>query len=119
MKKLLIVLCILLLITSCSPKISYTKEFPYLPSYKDMVTISDKENENQEQVSDSKKVTYSIKNGDLENILTEYETILHEDGWKTVIDGKPNMLQLEKDQHTALIVAYNKDNEIRLDITSK
>jgi len=77
------------------------------------------EQENEEQLSELQKVTYTIENAKLENVLTEYETILHEDGWKTTLDGKPNMLQLEKENHTALIIVYNQDNEVRLEVTSK
>jgi len=75
--------------------------------------------ENEKQLSELQKVTYTIKNAELENVLTEYETILHKDGWKTTLDGKPNMLQLEKENHTALIIVYNQDNAVRLEVTSK
>ncbi|WP_353097106.1 hypothetical protein [Tissierella praeacuta] len=120
MKKILILLSFLFIfLISCTARISYTEEFPYLPSYKNMVAITDETSENQEESSELKKVTYTIKDTKLEDVLTSYETILHEDGWKTTLDGKPNMLQLEKENHTALIVAYNKNDEVRLDITSK
>lgn len=125
MKNLLILLSFLFLfLTSCAPRISYTKEFPYLPSYKNMVAELEEKNEkqgqeNEKQLSELQKVTYTIKNAELENVLTEYETILHKDGWKTTLDGKPNMLQLEKENHTALIIVYNQDNAVRLEVTSK
>ncbi len=119
---LLVLVPLTLFCISCSPRISYTKEFPYLPSYNNMVAKSNEmENgvENEEQTGELKKVTYTIKDVDIENILTEYEKILQDDGWKITLDGKPNMLQIEKDEHTALIVVYSGDNEVLMDITSK
>ncbi len=80
---------------------------------------TDNNEENENQTPELKKVTYVVKDVDIENALSEYEEILINDGWQTTFDGKPNMLQVEKDDHTALILIYSKNNEILLDITSK
>lgn len=127
MKRLLILLTLSIFLISCGPRVSYTKEFPYLPSYNNMVAKTnetennetDNVEENENQTPELKKVTYVVKDVDMENALSEYEEILNNDGWKTTFDGKPNMLQVEKDDHTALILIYSKNNEILLDITSK
>jgi hypothetical protein len=122
-KKLVLLILSFLFLISCAPKVSYTEEFPYLPSYKGMVAETegankDQKNKVQEQATGLKKVTYIVEGVVLENALTEYETILHENGWKTIYDGKPNMIKLQKEKHTVNIVAYQQNKKVKLDITS-
>lgn len=134
MKKLCLLLGIsLMFIFSCGPRIPKTKEFPYLPSYPNLVAEVEEEDnvdegsEVEEETGDIedveknelRKITYIVSDVDKETILKEYEEILHRDGWKTTIFSESNLLEVEKDDHLAIIVVYQKDDMLKLEITSK
>lgn len=129
MKRIFVLLLLfnIFLISACAPQVTYTDEFPYLPAYGNMVLEADEEdgeegeeNEQKEQKEgEFSKRTYVVENAEIENLLTEYEQILHEDGWTTAYDGKPNMIEVQKDDHHVTIIAYQQNEVTKLDITGK
>lgn len=127
MKKIFVLFIVfnIFLISSCSGT-TYLKEFPYLPAYKNMTLETTEEGaeenaeeETTEATGELTKKTYIVKNVSAENVLNEYEEILHEDGWTTTLDGKPNMIEISKDEHQAMILVYEKDDVVKLEITAK
>jgi len=124
MKRIFVLFMIfnIFLISSCSPRVTYTKEFPYLPAYKNMTLETaegDAEEEDTQAAGEPIKRTYIVQNVPAENVLAEYEEILNEDGWTTTLDGKPQMIEVKKDEHEAMIIVYEQDDAVKMDITAK
>jgi hypothetical protein len=94
------------------PTVTYTKEFSYLPTYKNMEFQSITQTPQNQSIA-----KYLIKNTTTEKVLTEYGDILKEDGWTEnwsyTKDKKPASLIVQKDNHTvALLPQQNKSDVI-------
>lgn len=93
--------------------IKYTKEFPYLPSYEDeMELIEFKEGEKGEVDI----ATYLVKNTSPNEFLARYEELLIANGWKNSFDNKPVSINMEKDDHIAIIITPPIKDETSLKV---
>lgn len=122
MKKfILIIISVMFLsiFSSCtSTKITYTKEYPFLPAYEGMSLEKFTPAPTNEGLGDA---SYIIKDAKLEDILSKYEKILSKDGWKITKDDKPGAIIIEKDKHKALLVTQltGDKNSVRMLIFAK
>lgn len=111
---ILIVVSLAIFTISCS-KVTYTKEFPYLPSYKEM-TLKNFEESTKDKMGIA---TYVIKNKKPSDVLKDYEKQLKKDGWKITEDKKPASIAAEKDGHKTIIVPAQDKEDVFLTIVSK
>ena len=96
-------------------KITYTKEFSYLPKYKNML-VNKYEPSKNEQFGNA---VYYVSNGDYEKFLTKYQKVLEKDGWKITVDKKPENLEATKDKHIVRINVVNSKEKLMLLIWTK
>ncbi|NMM65110.1 hypothetical protein HBE96_21225 [Clostridium sp. P21] len=116
MRKMVIAIIIMFSLTliSCG-KITYTKEFEYLPSYKQMTLKTF-----QKPTKDGMGIaTYTIKNKKSKDVLESYEKQLKKDGWKITEDKKPTSITAEKEGHKAVIVPTQNKEDVLLTIVSQ
>jgi len=96
-------------------KVTYTKEFSYLPIQKAMTLKA--------FVKPTKKqmgvATYVVKNIKSKEALENYEKQLKKDGWKITIDKKPISITAEKDGHKTVIVPTQTKEDVQLTVVSK
>ncbi|WP_129600552.1 hypothetical protein [Anaerophilus nitritogenes] len=102
----------ILLFCSCANKKEYIKEFPYLPQYENLKITDFEEAKDKNGLNHS---NFSVKNVQFENFLSDYEKILRDHNWKTIDDKKPFSIQVQKDDHFAIIVitSQQKDKDIK------
>ncbi len=96
-------LCIFLLVT-CGPDQKsqpYSKEFPYLPSYHGQMELIEFEDKGTGEMSIA---TYSVPSITGHEFLMEYETLLLKEGWVNTFDNKPVSINMEKEDHLAIII---------------
>lgn len=103
-------------VTTANTKITYTKEFTYLPSYDTMQLY--------EQIPSTTKTPYvtakyNIKNTTDARAFQDYESILKKDGWTITQDRKYYSISAKKNAHLATIVIQKYDANIRFIIISK
>ncbi len=112
MRKILAILMIILALAACGQQISYTKEFPYLPAYPGM------ELKEEPKMSDSGlyNVSYRIKDSEASKIATDYEKLLHKDGWTTAEDKKPAAFTVKKDEHLAAFIVTQEGEDTVLNM---
>lgn len=103
-----------LALTSCG-KVTYTKEFSYLPSQKEMTL----KNFNKPTEDKMGTAIYILKNKKSEDVLNEYEKQLKKDEWKITEDKKPNLIKAEKGEHKVIIIPTQNDQDVQLTIVSK
>lgn len=77
------------------------EEFSYLPIYEGMELISVEKAPTDEGMD---KGTYKISNTTPEEFLTNYENYLAENGWKKTDDNKPVSINMEKEDHKAIVI---------------
>ena len=133
MKKWFLLLGIsLAFLAACGSRIERLEEFPYLPAYPNMLAEVNDEDLGDEDIDETedieeelvdkdelKKVTYTINNANEDTVIKEYEEILNKDGWETTLISEPALLQVAKDEHTAMIVVYSKKDIVKMDISSR
>jgi hypothetical protein len=115
MRKYLIIFVILILtlsLISCGTtdsnnddNLQYTKEFPYLPNYKNMEFVT------LEKATDDgmDRATYKVTNTTPEEFLSGYEEHLTKEGWKNTLDNKPVSINMEKENHKAIITVPSSE----------
>ena len=86
---------------SISNKDNYTKEFPYLPNYKEAMELVDFKEGEGEEVDIA---TYSVQGATPEEFLSTYEQLLIENEWENTFDNKPVSINMAKEDHIAIII---------------
>lgn len=114
-------LILMLNLTACSnaSKVSYTKEFLYLPAYANMEFQSATQPDKNQNIT----ARYLLKNTTPDKVLNDYGDILKKNGWTLnwnyTEDKKPYSFVAQKDQHTTLLLPVKNGNDVLLIITSK
>ncbi|HEY8890088.1 MAG TPA: hypothetical protein VIM70_07510 [Clostridium sp.] len=111
---IIIVIATVVIILNLS-KVTYTKEFRYLPKYKNML-VNKFEPSKGEQLGNA---VYYVSNGDYEKYLTKYQKVLEKDGWKITVDKKPVSIKTTKEKHIATINVVNADKKLMILIWTK
>jgi len=96
-------------------KVTYTKEFNYLPQYTDMKVVQFTPPKN-EQFGNA---VYYVSNEDYQKFLTNYQKVLQRDGWKITQDKKPENLEATKDKHIVRINVVNAKGKLTVLIWTK
>lgn len=96
-------------------KVSYTKEFAYLPKYKNMQV------ETFEDTKDGQfgNAVYTLKGVKYKTFLSKYEKVLIRDGWKVAEDKKPESIEVTKGDHIARINAVDSKSYITILLWTK
>lgn len=109
----------LVLLVGCKPKVDYAEEFNFLPKYEKaefQEFIENKaENTNEKYIT----ATYIVKNAKQEDVINEYESVLHDDGWTTTFENKPLYITVTKEDHEANISTSQRENDVFLAIVAK
>lgn len=117
LKKIITILMTIMLsvtLISCG-KVTYTKEFSYLASQKEMTLKSF-----QKPTKDKMGVaTYVVKNQKSKDVLEGYDKQLIKAGWKITDDKKPTSIKIEKGEHVAVIVSNQVKADVQLIVVSK
>lgn len=58
--------------------------------------------------------TYVVKEGDYETFLESYEKQYTEDGWKVVLDAKPDFITFEKEGKQVKVMPVKTDEGIKV-----
>lgn len=98
-----------------SRKITYTKEFTYLPQYKNMTVDKYQEPKNNQFGN----AIYKLKGVQYKEALNGYEKILKRDGWKITKDNKPEHIEAQKSNHIVKINAVDSKGYITILIWTK
>lgn len=98
-----------------SQKIVYTKEYNYLPQYKNMI-VDKYEPSKNDQFGNA---IYKLKGVDYNDFLNKYEKVLVRDGWKVTGGKKPENIEVTKGEHIAKINAVNSKDYITILIWTK
>ena len=117
MKKILIILITIMFsipLISCG-KVTYTKEFSYLPSQKEM-TLKSFEKPTKDRMG---VATYVVKNQKSKDVIETYQKQLKKDGWKITDDKKPASITAEKEGHKTIIVPTKIKEDDQLTVVSK
>ena len=94
-----------------SSKVIYSNEAKYLAITEDMkMEKYMPPSEMLPQIA----ITYTVKNIKAKDFLGKYEKLLHTDGWKTVLDKKPENIMVEKDEHQAAIILQQVDKDLNI-----
>ncbi|KEI16747.1 hypothetical protein [Clostridium haemolyticum] len=98
-----------------SRKITYTKEFTYLPQYKNMRV------EKCQPVKDNQfgNAVYKLEGVDYKKFINNYVKILKRDGWTVVKENKPEDIEVKKDKHIAKIHAVDSKDYVTILIWTK
>jgi uncharacterized lipoprotein YehR (DUF1307 family) len=97
-------------------KISYTKEFTYLPSYNGVKATSFTAATKKNQLGIAK---YTVKNVTDTKVYEDYEGILKNDGWTITKDKKYFSIVAKKNKHIADIIIQKAGKDIILMVISK
>jgi hypothetical protein len=119
MKKYSIILLVLILTstllscrTSDNNKGQYTKEFPYLPSYGNIKLVKVE----KATPGGMDKATYTVSNTTPKEFLSGYEQHLTASGWKKTLDNKPVSINMEKEDHKAIILVIPEEKAKNLTV---
>lgn len=98
-----------------SRKITYTKEFTYLPQYKNMKV------EKYQKVQNNQfgNAVYKLQRAQYKEALNGYEKILKRDGWTIVKENKPEDIEVKKEKHIAKIHAVNSKDYVIILVWTK
>ena len=107
MKKRTIIICavaLVLIVTAVVvifnlTKVTYTKQFSYLPKYNNMQV----DKYTPPKGNQFGNAVYNVANGDYNSFLTNYEKVLQKDGWKITLDKKPANIEATKAKHIVRI----------------
>jgi ABC-type oligopeptide transport system substrate-binding subunit len=102
--------------TTNNIKITYTKEFTYLPSYNGVKATSFTPATKKAPLGIAK---YTIKNTTDTKLYEDYESILKNDGWTITKDQKYYSIVAKKDKHIADILIQKTGKDIILMVISK
>lgn len=69
-----------------------------------------------EQDSDRPSATYTVKEGEYETFLSDYEKDLVDEAWKVTMDAKPDFLILTKDKKEIKIMPVQLDEGITVHV---
>jgi hypothetical protein len=94
-----------------SSKVIYSNEAKYLPITEDMKM---KQYMPPSEVFPQSNITYTVENITDKDFLNKYEKLLSDDGWKTVIDKKPESIMVEKGEHQAAIILQQVDKNLSI-----
>ncbi len=113
---LILVVVMIMTILACAPKekITYTKEFPYLPAHEAMKL---QEFEEGPQGGFGRAV-YEIE-GEFDSFLANYEEILKKDSWEITDDKKPDAMTVTKGENTAVMTLYDLEGTTTLIVLAK
>ena len=117
MKKIITMLMVVMFsFTSVScGKITYTKEFSYLPSQKEM-TLKSFVKPTKDAMGTA---TYTIKSKKSKEVLDAYEKQLKNDKWNITKDKRPASIAAEKAGHKVVIVPTQIKDDVQLTVMSK
>lgn len=111
-KQIIILLFILtILATGCSKMSVESLAFPISEDMQLDSTRTNKVDKVNVELS-----TYTVKDGNLDSFLFEYEELLNSEGWVTTQNLKPNGLVIEKNNEKVTIIAYEKNGNLLVDI---
>lgn len=98
-----------------SRKITYTKEFSYLPQYKNMKV------EKCQSVKDNQfgNAIYKLEGVEYKDFIDNYGKVLKRDGWTIIKENKPEDIEVKKDKHIAKIHAVNCKDYVTILIWTK
>jgi len=115
---LILIIVIIIACISCSkpePQITYLEEFPHIPRREGM-TLDDLQEAEEGQFS---QATYTLKDANYENFLTQYKDLLIKDGWEVIQDEPPRTLSMGKGERIAVFILDESDSNLRLMLLSK
>jgi hypothetical protein len=118
MKKLILFSFLLIILVSCGNKITFTKEFSYLPMYSSTMKLASY----SPAVSKSNGFStarYTINNSNNADVLLNYEKILKKNGWSIYDDHKPYSFGAQKGTHQVTLVPQQSGNDVILNVMSK
>jgi hypothetical protein len=97
-------------------KVTYTKEFSYLPAYSSKIKA--------DSVSQPNKAgfilgNYTLKNTNNTKVFQDYENILKKNGWTVTKEQKPTSFTIKKDSHQTTILLLQKSKDVKMLISSK
>lgn len=96
-------------------KVTYTKEFTYLPQYKSMQAQKYQKPKGNQFGNAIFKVE-GVKSNDY---FDNYKKILKKDGWTIVKENKPTYMEAKKDKHIAKINIMDAKSYLNILIWSK
>lgn len=102
--------------TPTNTKITYTKEFTYLPSYNGVKTTQFTPATAKAPLATAK---YTVKNTKDTEVYQNYESILKKDGWTITQQKKYFSISAKKGTHIANVLIQKLGNDIELIILSK
>lgn len=56
--------------------------------------------------------TFKVKDGEYATFLESYEKELHDNGWETTLDGKPDFLTVQKGDRELKVMPVELDGEV-------
>lgn len=110
-----IIIVIIVVFAFNSRKMTYTKEFTYLPQYKSMKVDKYQPTKNNQFGN----AVYKLQGAQYKQALNDYEKILKRDGWKITKDGKPEHVEAEKSNHVVKINAVDSKGYVTILIWTK
>ncbi|MEF9953062.1 MAG: hypothetical protein RR838_10755 [Clostridium sp.] len=104
----------IMVLTSCSASVSYTKEFGYLPSLEGMKV----EKFIEPKDGNMGVATYKVSGSKVSDIAKSYIEVLKKDDWK-INSSKNDVIEAEKGEHRVTIAPSQDKSGILLTIVSK
>lgn len=101
---------------SADNKITYTKEFTYLPSYNGVQSTKYTPANTKQPLA---KAQYTIKNTQDAKVFEDYETILKKDGWTITQEVKVISFSAKKENHLVNVSIQIFGNDVILTVESK
>ncbi|WP_407306803.1 hypothetical protein [Desulfosporosinus sp. SB140] len=102
--------------TSTDSKITYTKEFSYLPSYYGANSTTYTPSNAKESLA---KATYIIQNTKDTKVFEDYEALFKKDGWTITQEQPVASFSAKKGNHSANILIQIFGSDVKLTIQSK
>lgn len=109
----------LMSLIGCKPKVDYTEELNFLPKYEKAEFQEVIENKSDDDGNSYITATYIVRNAKQEDVMNEYESIFHENGWTTTFENKPTYITVTKEDHEANIFMSQRENDVFLAIVAK
>ena len=117
MKKILfpfILICIIVITSSCGTRNMKNNDSPELPIIESMELEKTKDGDflgYPQGIS-----TYIIENENIDSFLEKYENALEEEGWSIVERREPFAIDVEKNGYNATIIVYVSEDKLKVDI---
>lgn len=108
-------------LVGCKAKVDYTEQLNFLPKYEKAEFLEFIENERNDNEEEKGYITatYIVRNAKEEDVMNEYESFLHDDGWTTTFENKPTYITVTKEDHEANIFMSQKEDDVFLAIVAK